>query len=274
MASDLHHRSSAADSQRVELTALLAQVEALKDRVAGYEREEHEIGDQLSRERNKATAASAELQEERGRAAKLSYRVAQLERQLVAQTTEAQVLGRRLQEVEARRADQVKVLSEREIEIASLREKIIEGQKIEADLRADLSGAADRSKAASEGLLKEKVLMEDQLNQARTDRTKLQQEIASMKRDAEQTWGPQRAENAVLRERINDVGAEIARLAAELEDSDSPIETMLTTELAASSPPLAPKGDRGPAASGENKASLADRVRALQMKASRVPATS
>jgi chromosome segregation ATPase len=274
IAHDLHDRSTAHDSQRVEATALRAQVEALKDRVSGHEREAHEIGDRLSRERKEAASASAELQEERGRVEKLSDRVSQLERQLVAQTTEAEVLGRRVQEVEARMTDQVRVLSEREIEIASLREKITEGQKIEADLRAELSGAAGRSKAATEGLVKEKSLMEDQLNQARADRTKLQQEIASMKREAEQTWAAERVENALLRERINDIAAEIARLTVALEGSDSPIEAMLATEqAAAAAPPLATNGDRRPAASGDNKGSLADRIRALQMKASRVPAT-
>jgi chromosome segregation ATPase len=273
VAHDLHDRSTAADSQRVEATALRAQVEALKDRVSGHEREAHEIGDRLSRERREAAAASTELQEERGRVEKLSDRVSQLERQLVAQTTEAEVLGRRVQEVEARMTDQVKVLSEREIEIAALREKITEGQKIEADLRAELSGASGRSKAATEGLVKEKALMEDQLNQARADRSKLQQEIASMKREAEQTWAAERVENALLRERINDIAAEIARLTATLEGTDSPIEAMLASEPTADAPPLATNGDRRPAASGDNKGSLADRIRALQMKASRVPAT-
>jgi chromosome segregation ATPase len=269
VAAHLHDRSTAADSQRVESTALRAQVEALKDRVSGHEREAQEIGDRLTRERKEAAAATAELSDERGRVEKLSDRVAQLERQLVAQTTEAEVLGRRVQEVEARMSDQVKVLSEREIEIASLREKIAEGQKIETDLRGELSGAAGRSKAAAEGLMKEKALMEDQLNQARADRTKLQQEIASMKREAEQTWAAERVENALLRERINDIAAEIARLTVALEGSDSPIEAMLASEPGA--PPA--NGDRKPAAPAEGKGSLADRIRALQMKASRVPAT-
>jgi chromosome segregation ATPase len=274
LGSDLGERSAAADSQRVELTALRAQVDALKDRVSGHEREANEIGDRLSRERKDAAAASAELQEERGRVEKLSDRVSQLERQLMAQTTEAEVLGRRVQEVETRMADQVKVLSEREIEIARLREKIAEGQKIETDLRTELSGAAGRSKAASEGLIKEKALMEDQLNQAKADRTKLQHEIASMKREAEQTWAAERVENALLRERINDIAAEIARLTVALEGSDSPIEAMLASDPAAAAP-RPTNGDRRPVAgSSEGKGNLADRIRALQMKASRVPATS
>ena len=42
-------------------------------------------------------------------------------------------------------------------------------------------------------------------------------------------------ENALLRERINDVAAEVARLTAVLEGPGSPIESMLAVEAAAAS---------------------------------------
>jgi chromosome segregation ATPase len=271
LSSDLGERSATADSTRVEATALRTQVEALKDRVSGHEREAQEISDRLSRERKEAGKATAELQEERGRVEKLSDRVSHLERALMAQTTEAEVLGRRVQEVESRMSEQVKVLSEREIEISQLKETIAQSQKVENDLRQELSGAAGKSRAATENLVKEKALMEDQLNQARAERAKAQQEIGSMKREAEQTWAAERVENALLRERINDIAAEIARLTVALEGSDSPIEAMLASEPAAAQAPRPTNGERGPAAEG--KGSLADRIRALQMKASRVPAT-
>ena len=45
-----------------------------------------------------------------------------------------------------------------------------------------------------------------------------------MKREAETTWAAERVENALLRERINDVAAEVARLTAALEGPGSPIE--------------------------------------------------
>jgi hypothetical protein len=81
-------------------------------------------------------------------------------------------------------------------------------------------------------------------------------------------------ENALLRERINDIAAEIARLTVALEGSDSPIEAMLASDPAAAAP-RPTNGDRRPVAgSSEGKGNLADRIRALQMKASRVPATS
>jgi chromosome segregation ATPase len=190
----------------------------------------------------------------------------------MAQTTEAEVLGRRVQEVESRMAGQVKVLSDREIEIAQLRDKLSQSQKVETDLRAELAGAAGRGRAATENLVKEKALMEDQLNQAKTERARLQQEVAAMRREAEQTWAAERVENALLRERINDIAAEIARLTVALEGSESPIEAMLASEPNPATAPRTANRDRQPA--GEGKGNLADRIRALQLKASRVPATN
>lgn len=271
VSADLGERSATADSQRVEATALKVQVEALKERVSAHEREAHEIGDRLTRERQEHTAASTELDDARGKVDKLSDRVMELERALVAQTTEAEVLGRRVQELEARIVEQGKTLSDREFEVSRLNETVAASHKTEIDLRAELAGAANRSRTVTESLEKEKLLIEDQLAQSKAERTKLQQEISAMKRDAEQTWAAERVENALLRERINDIAAEIARLTVALDGTDSPIEAMLQGEAPPASRPA--NGERPPAASGE-KGSLADRIRALQLKASRVPATT
>ena len=272
---DLGERSATADSQRVEATALRVQVDALKERVSGHEHEAHEIGDRLMRERRDAAAATAELTEARGKVEKLSDRVMELERALVAQTTEAEILGRRVQEMETRMVEQGNLLSERELELARLNENLTAGKKTETDLRAELAHASDRARTATEGLTKEKALMEDQLSQAKAVRTKLQQEIAAMKREAEQTWAAERVENALLRERINDIAAEIARLTVALEGADSPIEAMLLAEPAVNGQ-RPTNGERKPAAAGDGKGkgNLADRIRALQLKASRVPATN
>ena len=45
--------------------------------------------------------------------------------------------------------------------------------------------------------------------------------LSAMKREAEATWASERVENALLRERINDVAAEVARLTAALEGPGS-----------------------------------------------------
>jgi hypothetical protein len=85
-------------------------------------------------------------------------------------------------------------------------------------------------------------------------------------------------ENAVLRERINDVAAEVARLTSVLEGPGSTIETMLAG--APTTVPLAPAAAAASAATADKRngesarGSLADRMRALQTRASQIPAPS
>ena len=96
-----------------------------------------------------------------------------------------------------------------------------------------------------------------------------------MKRDIEATWATERMENAVLRERINDVAAEVARLTSVLEGPGSQIDTMLAG-APATAVPLAPAATAGgEKRNGEStRGSLADRMRALQSRASQVPQPS
>ena len=99
-----------------------------------------------------------------------------------------------------------------------------------------------------------------------------------MKREAETAWAAERVENALLRERINDVAAEVARLTAVLEGPGSPIETMLAVEGTAVGQGMANgvAGSNGEGAAAaidsprQGKGTLADRIRALQSSASRV----
>src|SRR5205085_2425144 len=132
--------------------------------------------------------------------------------------------------------------------------------------------------ATTESLRSEKTVVEDQLRQAQAERAKLVREMEAMKRDLESTWETERVENAVLRERINDVAAEVARLTGVLEGPGSPIETILAADPAHADGGGNGNGHgdkRGKPANGEgSKGTLADRIRALQSRASRVPQAS
>jgi hypothetical protein len=85
-----------------------------------------------------------------------------------------------------------------------------------------------------------------------------------------------------MRERINDVAAEVARLTATLEGPGSPIEAILTGEAgpARGSGNGMAGGDKkliaeiGPNGSSTQKGSLADRIRALQSRRSTVSQAS
>jgi hypothetical protein len=165
--------------------------------------------------------------------------------------------------------EQGKLLSSREAEISRLSETAATAVKTETNLRDELATAVKRGRASTEGIEKEKLLIEDQLAQSKADRTKLQQEIAAMKREAEQSWAAERVENALLRERINDIAAQIGWLTVALDGANSPIEAMLASEAVESR--QSSNGEHKPAA---GKGNLADRIRALQLKASRIPAAS
>jgi chromosome segregation ATPase len=288
LVAELGERSMDADSQRVELAAMRTQIEAMKLGVADYERTMRETEERLARERAEAAAATNDLTDARGKLDGLGARTAELERQLTAQTTEAETLNRRVQELEARLGDQARVLAERDHEIDRLRSDVEAARKIESDLRSELAGAGSRDSAAGEKLRFDNAQLETQLAAALTERNNLQHEIATMKGEAEKTWAAERVENALLRERINDVAAEVARLTAALEGPGSPIEAIL-----AAAPALSPAGaqangngvngsngahdEAGPAAIeplGDNRSTLADRIRALQASASRVASTN
>jgi len=277
---DLGERSLVADNQRGEISALRAQVEALRASVADYERAVAETEHRLERERSDAAVAGKELTEARARVGDLGTRISELERQLFVQQTEAEVLNRRVHELETRLADQGRLLAERDYQLDRTRSELEAAVKTEADLRSELAATGNRSNSAVDRFRSEITQLEAQLAVAIEDRNKLQREIGTMKRDAESTWAAERVENALLRERINDVAAEVARLTAALEGPGSPIESMLVeasgdgravgATLAAHEQAGTQNGDTA----AENRNTLSDRIRALQSSASRVAPTN
>jgi len=275
---ELGERSLAADNQRVELAAAQMQIEAMRLNVGDAELAVKGAEERLERERREAEIVTKELNGARGKLDNLAARTDELERQLVMQTTEAEVLSRRVQELETRLNDQGRLLAEREFQIDRLRGELEGAHALENDLRAELTNAGNRSDSAANQFRSDIGQLEAQLAAALEERSKLQREISTMKREAETAWAAERVENALLRERINDVAAEVARLTAVLEGPGSPIETMLAVEGAANGQGMtngvaASHGEGGVAAIDsprQGKGTLADRIRALQSSASRV----
>jgi chromosome segregation ATPase len=273
---ELGERSILVDGQRTEISAFRTQIEAMKVSVADYERAVQETEQRMTRERADAEATGSELTAARNRLGDLGTRTSDLERQLFVQTTEAEILNRRAQELETRLGDQGRMLAERDYQLERLKNELAASHKTEADLRGELATSGSRSSGAVERFRSDIAQLEAQLAGAVEERTRLQREIGTMKRDAESTWAAERVENALLRERINDVAAEVARLTATLEGPGSPIESMLAVDASAVNRTAGAKPARSEAAAEngdntqENKNTLADRIRALQSTASRV----
>jgi chorismate mutase len=188
--------------------------------------------------------------------------------------TESEVLGRRVEELTARLDEQGRFLADREFVSGRLRNEAAGAQKIGSEVRAALAEAENRHRVATEAIRAEKASIAAQLEQSQDERVKLQREIAAMKHDAENSGANERVENALLRERINDIAAEVARLTATLEGPASPIASILNSDAGHSDG--APNGSNGASLSiapriGESKGTLADRIRALQSRASQIP---
>jgi chromosome segregation ATPase len=277
LTAELDDRSAALASQSVEIVALKTQIDALQEEVTTLEREVKETEYRLSQARIDAETASRELAEERGNVEKLGKRVGELEQQLAQQSAEAEGLSRRVAELETQAAAQSRELAEREREREKLRLDVEAARRIEADLRGELASLDRRHDAATQAMRHDKALLEGQLERAREERAKLQRELAALKREAEASWAAERVENALLRERINDVAAEVARLTAALEGPNSPIDVILAEANAPrlqpathGAPPSTRAQDAKLVAAEDARSSLADRIRALQARASRL----
>jgi chromosome segregation ATPase len=91
-----------------------------------------------------------------------------------------------------------------------------------------------------------------------------QRQIADVAQTPEAASTQAQAENALLQERISDIASEIARLTAALEGPDSPVEALLAGRTDV------PGSGRASLAEPAERETLADRIRALQARASRV----
>jgi chromosome segregation ATPase len=273
--SDLSDKSMMAESRQVELVTVRTQIEALQNRVGDAEKEFAETQKRLEQQRGESDAATRELGEARDRVENLSQRVTDLDRQLMLQVKEAEMLGNRVNDLENRLAAQGKLLAEREYENKQLREAHEAAARTEKELRDEIAALnIGKSSPALEKLRTEKAAIEEQLGIARDERAKAQRDLNAMQQQAESSWATERMENALLRERINDIAAEVAKLAMTLEGPNSAIDAMLAAEPVA--PPIAlkpandtPANDTAADNVVPMGGTLAERIRALQSHASR-----
>lgn len=270
LSSDLSERSVLAESRQVELVAVRTQIDALQNRVSEAEKEFGDTRHKLEEHRAQSAAATSELTDARGRVEGLNLRVGDLDRQLVLQVKEAEMLGNRVADLENRLATQGKLLAEREYENNLLKQQAEAAKETEKTLRYDIA-----TLSSSDPFVKiraEKAAVEEQLRVARDERAAAQRDLLAIQSQAESSWAQERMENALLRERINDIAAEVAKLAAQLEGPNSPIEAILAAE------PEMPKSapTNGTAVNGavESTGTLAERIRALQAHASRARQTT
>jgi len=269
LSADLDQRVVDAGSQRIEMVALHTQIEALKGHIAESEHDLKNADERVRHEREATGAAAQEFAAEHAKVAGLACRIIELESQMAGQANEGEKLAKRAQELETRLVEQGRQLAQRERQHEQLTAQLAHAKQAEADLRAELAAFAGRKGTASQAAQSEKALRE-QLDRTHAERSQLQRELAKLKRDADAASSAERAENALLRERINDIAAEIARLTATIEGANSPIEQMLAQPAAQTLTAANGEGEASPSLVPPRGGSLADRIRALQNRATRI----
>ncbi|HLL26861.1 MAG TPA: hypothetical protein VKT73_04335 [Xanthobacteraceae bacterium] len=279
LARALADKTAESDSRAAEIKALEGQCEGLKSRIATLEHEIANTEERLIEQRGHVDQTARTLADERGKIETLTRRVAEMEDRTAEGRAHAENLSRTIASLEAESRKQVELAAQRETEItgrlAQREAELIESRReIEVSraeamaLHREIESAARSYNATIEALKAEKSLNEGALAQVREDRDRLQQEAATLKQQTESNWANERVESALLRERINDVAAEVVRLATNLEGKASPIPRLLDQPARQNGGGHA---DRGAAETngGERPLTLAERIRALQSRSGR-----
>jgi chromosome segregation ATPase len=104
----------------------------------------------------------------------------------------------------------------------------------------------------------------------------LRTEVGDLRQQAQNGWDEERMENALLRERLNDVAAEVARMTLAFEESSPELQNIIDQDAPAEATEAVQENGgkrrtrKTTAAKNDNKGkSLADRIRALQAQVSR-----
>ncbi|MBO6901162.1 MAG: hypothetical protein JJ864_07425 [Rhizobiaceae bacterium] len=252
----------ASSSRQIELVARETEVEKLSTDVSEL-RDQRKEADRKVREMAAETKAAQDaLKMEKRRAADLESR---LERTISTLSDREEKLDRREKEL-GRLREEIKNNSGSESDLSAELGKVqeekvaLEGEVAELTLQMSklLEGAkgADIEKAM-EKLNADRDRIENRLKILVEENKKLRKQVEAFERNKSDDWDDERRENALLREQINDLAAEVVNLTLALDGPDSPIRKAL---------------DETPSINGAPKAAdtivnLADRVRALQKAA-------
>jgi chromosome segregation ATPase len=265
---ELSDRSLTAESRQAELFVVRTQVERLQSRINDVEKELAATQALLEQQRGETAAATRERDDARKHVENLSQRIVKIDSQLIDKTKDAERLGNRVRELESHLATQTRMLAEQEQENGPLRKANAAAQLSISELREEIASLNGGKSPLIDGLRNEMIAAERALRAAHDERAKLQRDINVIQQQAKSSGTVEQMENALLRERINDVAAEVAKLAMTIEGPDSPIKAILTADAA---PAKTAKAVNGTAGNGaiSSAGSLADRIRALQSQVSR-----
>lgn len=256
-----------ADSRRIELVARQTALESATDNLEEFRQRERELKVELAALKEQHERATVDLERERDKASELNRKVNRLERQL----------SDREENLDSRERELARIRETGDAdgrEAAELSSRIIELRATNVELEAKLAQSAlqmeallndasnDNVEKAMASLNRDKDRIEAELAAIRAERDALKAEVSGYRKHESEDWAVERRENAILRERINDLAAQVTAMTSALEGDRGAIDIALA-QAPRFTPPAPAAEEDAPATAP----SLADRIRALQQAA-------
>lgn len=252
------------DSQKLEIVARESRIDAVEEQ---------------------ARQATMLSQHEASEKTRLQMELKSAETSLSSERNKVDNLTRKLERMQTTMADMENRLERREADVARLRgqsgdtgshvqelqkendqllaEKIeLETEIAQTTLRMGAlleNASGENVENAISSFESERRELHDKLQNVELERDALKAELNSVMQSSGEDWEVERRENAVMRERINDLAAKVTSMTASLEGPESPINTAIKKQPSKSDNPA---GDAEPGS--EKPANLAERIKALQ----------
>ena len=251
------------DSNKIELVAKQTELENMSDRleILNSTRTNDRSSELTSELKAELGRTKAQLKSEKSNSEELAKKLASLTHQLSGTSDRLERRERDLSRIR-------ESMEHDEATNSELTSQIVEQQSLNVELEAKLAHANlqmeallhdasnDNVEKAMASLEEEKVNLLDKLGDVSAERDSLVEELSGVKLIHGTEWETERRENSILRERINDLAAQVTAMTASLEGDTSPINEILSrkenTKLKSRSTP------------SDQPITLADRIRALQ----------
>lgn len=264
------------DEQTVELVARGTAIDNLQRDLAAAESGRTAVLAERTAAENQVVALKADLSAEKMRAEALDARIVRLEGESAER---AALIDRRDREIADLRAETAAIAAGRDALEGRL--GTAESARVEAEAqisRLTLRLEEDRDGPLGQDVQKvlaafqeERAALAERLAALEEERDQVAAENAELRRLAGDDWESERMENALLRERLNDIATDIARLTRNFETQveEAPTESPAARKLvkaaraAKAAAAEANKAAADPELTRQAK-SLADRIRALQ----------
>lgn len=220
------------DARRIQIADLETRSASFEARLADTQRTFATRTVELDDTRKNLAQRDRTISDERAESATLRDRLTLLEairgdqaRRIETLQASESELAKKLTEATLAATRRDNLIADQDTRLIGLGRRVAE---LEARLRVENEASKGEVRAMAEALeitRAERITLEGVLEQARADRMKLQRELTTLKRETERMSETARAEDAALRARIEDVAADIVRLAGERESPPARAKT-------------------------------------------------